>query len=162
MLDFINKTISKVFGNKTERDLKDLTPFVLKVKDAETVISKLNDDELRAKTAEFKYKITEHTRETLAEISELNNRIDSNPQMNLNEKEDLYRNIDDLKKEENKKIEELLLEILPEAFAVVRETARRFTNNTEIVVNATQHDRDLSVKKNYIRIHKDCSQSNAY
>ncbi len=155
MLDFINKTISKVFGNKSERDLKDLTPIVLKVKEAETAISKLNDDELRAKTAEFKYKITEHTRETLAEIEELNNRIDSNPQMNLTEKEDLYRNIDDLKKEENKKIEELLLEILPEAFAVVRETARRFSANTEIVVTASQHDRDLSVKKNYITINGD-------
>ncbi|MBL0340431.1 MAG: preprotein translocase subunit SecA [Bacteroidetes bacterium] len=155
MIDFINKTISKFFGNKSERDLKELVPLAANIKQAETVISQLNDNELRDKTVEFKNKISEFTKDLLKEIEDINVNIDSNPQMDLVEKEDLYRKIDELKKEENKKIEDLLAEILPEAFAVVRETARRFTNNSEIKVTATQHDRDLSVKKSYIRIEGD-------
>jgi len=155
MLDFVNKTLSSLFGNKAERDLKELTPFVLQIKDAETNIGALSHDQLRNKTQEFKIRIQEHIRSTVEEIEAINNGIESDPQMNLNEKENRYREIDELKKEENKKIEALLLEILPEAFAVVRETARRFTNNTELVVAATQHDRDLSVKKSYIRIEGD-------
>ncbi len=155
MIDFINKTISKVFGNKSERDLKELVPMVESIKNAEAIISQLSHDQLRAKTNEFKNKISEFTKDTLKEIDDINNNIDSQPNMDLMEKEDLYRKIDDLKKEENKKIEELLQEILPEAFAVVRETARRFTTNSEIKVTASQHDRDLSVKKNYITIDGD-------
>src|SRR5688572_16420605 len=155
MLDFVNKTLSKLFGNKAERDLKELTPFVLQVKDAEQKIGSLSHDELRNKTNEFKKRIQDHIRETVDEVNNINTQIESDPKMDHNEKEDLYRKIDELKKEENKKIEELLLEILPEAFAVIRETARRFTDNEEISVTASQHDRDLSVKKNYIRIDGD-------
>jgi preprotein translocase subunit SecA len=155
MLDIINKTLSKLFGNKAETDLKELLPVVQKVKDAETVITKLSDDELRGKTVEFKNKIQSHIKSVAEEITELNQKIDNNPSMNMTEKEELYRKIDELKKEENKKIEEMLEEILPEAFAVVRETARRFTSNTQIKVNASTLDRDLSVKKNYITIEGD-------
>ncbi len=155
MLDFVNKTLSSLFGNKAQRDLKELTPIVQQIKDAETAISTLSHDQLRNKTNEFKLRIREHISSIVEEMETINKSIDDDPQMNLNEKEDRYRKIDDLKKEENKKIEELLLEILPDAFAVVRETARRFTSNTEITVTATQHDRDLSVKKNYIRIEGD-------
>ena len=155
MLDIINKAVSKIFGNKTETDLRELVPIVNKVKEAEKTISALSNDQLRNKTIEFKAKIKEKIQSTVDEIAELNNSIDSNPDMDMGEKEDLYRNIDDLQKEENKKIEELLLEIIPEAFAVVRETARRFTNNEKIIVTATELDRDLSVKKNYITISGD-------
>ncbi|MDQ3052067.1 MAG: preprotein translocase subunit SecA [Bacteroidota bacterium] len=155
MLDFVNKTLSSLFGNKAQRDLKELTPIAQKIKDAETAISALSHDDLRNKTTEFKSRIQEHISSIVAEIESINTSIDDDPQMNLNEKEDRYRKIDELKKEENKKIEELLLEILPDAFAVVRETARRFTASTELVVTANQHDRDLSVKKNYIRIEGD-------
>jgi preprotein translocase subunit SecA len=157
MIDFINKTITSIFGNKSERDLKELTPVVLQVKEAEKIISALTNDELRGKTAEFKERIKEYIKPTVDEINELDASIENNPQMDMNEKEDLYRKIDELKKEENKKIEELLKEILPEAFAVVRETARRFSAHTEIRVKATQLDRDLSIKKNYIRIENDAA-----
>jgi len=155
MIDFINKTLSSFFGNKAERDMKELVPIVSEVKAAEKTIETLSNDELRAKTGDFKTRIADHVRTTLGEIDDLNKEIDSNPDMDMNEKEEKYRQIDELRKEENKKIEEILLELLPEAFAVVRETARRFTNNTEIRVKATQHDRDLSVRKNYIRIEGD-------
>ncbi len=152
MLDFVNKTLSKLFGNKAERDMKDLTPYVLKIKEAEKSITTLSNDELRGKTIEFREKIRQHVKDTVEEANSINEQIDSNPSMSMSEKEELYRKIDELKKEENKKIEEQLLELLPEAFAVVRETARRFTSNPEVIATAWQHDRDLSVKKNYIRI----------
>ncbi len=163
MLDFVNKTLSSLFGNKAERDLKELTPFVLLIKEAEKNIGTLSHDQLRGKTEEFKKRIREHIQSNAEEIETINNSIESDPLMNLNEKESRYRKIDELKKEENKKIEELMLEILPEAFAVVRETARRFTNNTELIVTASQHDRDLSVKKSYIKIDGDkASYSNTW
>src|SRR6187399_2213145 len=100
MLDFVNKTISKLFGNKSERDLKELTPFVLQVKDAEQNIGSLSHDELRNKTNEFKKKIQDHIRETVEEVNNINNQIEGDPKMDHNEKEDLYRKIDELKKEE--------------------------------------------------------------
>lgn len=155
MIDFINKTLSKLFGNKADRDLKDLMPIVENIKKAETGISTLSDDQLRSKTQEFKKRIQDHIQSTVEEIADLTNQVESNPQMDMNEKEDLYRKVDELKKEENKKIEEVLAELLPEAFSVIRESARRLTAKSEIVVNATQHDRDLSVKKNHIRIEGD-------
>lgn len=155
MIDFINKTLSKLFGNKADRDLKELMPIVENIKKAETGISTLSDDQLRSKTQEFKKRIQDHIQSTVEEIADLTNQVESNPQMDMNEKEDLYRKVDELKKEENKKIEEVLAELLPEAFSVIRESARRLTAKSEIVVNATQHDRDLSVKKNHIRIEGD-------
>src|SRR6187431_2838093 len=106
MLDIINKTLSKLFGNKAETDLKELLPIVQKVKEAEVTISKLSDDELRNKTAEFKNKIHTFIKPIVEEIAELNEKIDSNANMHMGEKEELYKRIDELKKEENKKIEE--------------------------------------------------------
>lgn len=93
MIDFINKTISKVFGNKSERDIKELVPFVASIKEAEKNISQLNDDQLRGKTIEFRNKISEYTKDTLKEIEDINANIDSDPQMDLVEKEDLYRRL---------------------------------------------------------------------
>ena len=155
MIDFINKTLSKLFGNKADRDLKELVPVVSKIKEAEVTITQLNDDQLREKTSEFRKRIQDHIAATVEERISINDQIEKNPTMEMGAKEDLYRRIDELQKEENSKIEEVLQEILPEAFGVVRETARRFSANSEIRVKATQHDRDLSVKKSYIKISGD-------
>ncbi|MBK9048696.1 MAG: hypothetical protein IPL74_19120 [Bacteroidetes bacterium] len=155
MIDFINKTLSKLFGNKADRDLKELVPVVSQIKEAEVTITQLNDDQLREKTSEFKKRIQDYIVATVEERISINDQIEKNPTMEMGTKEDLYRRIDELQKEENSKIEEILNEILPEAFGVVRETARRFSANSEIRVKATQHDRDLSVKKSYIKISGD-------
>ncbi len=152
MLDFINKSLSKLFGNKSETDLRELVPLVQKIKEAEKAISALSNDELRAKTDEFRQRIQQQVQSIRDEINSINSSIDADPEMDLNQKEDLYRKIDELSKDENKEIETLLSEMLPEAFSVVRETARRFTNETQITVTASNHDRDLSVRKNYVKI----------
>jgi preprotein translocase subunit SecA len=155
MFDFINKTLSKLFGNKAESDLKQLLPIVEQVKAAEKEIGQLSIDELRSRTVMFRSRVQDAIRPVSEEIHSITELIESNPAMDMNEKEDLYRKIDELKKEENKKIEEVLLEILPEAFAVVRETARRFSAQSEIRVTATELDRNLSVRKGYVNIEGD-------
>src|SRR4029453_7923088 len=98
-----------------------------------------------------------HRKEIKAEIAKKNKAADELPFNDLLGKDAIYQEVDKLKKDRDKKIEEILDEILPEAFAVVKETARRFKENKEIVSTATQMDRDLSVKKNYITIDGDKS-----
>ena len=112
---------------------------------------------MRGKTNEFKQRIKEHLVEIDEIISTKKTEAEQLPEEEMNLRDTLYKEIDELKKDRDKKIEEILLEILPEAFAVVKETAHRFKENTELVSTATQLDRDLSVTKDYIKIDGDKS-----
>src|SRR5687767_6357744 len=149
MLGFISKLFG---GSKSEKDVKKIEPLVGKVNEFFTAYQTLNNDELRNKTQDFRQRIKEHLVEIDAAIAEKSKTAEELPFNDLMGKDAIYQEIDKLKKERDKKIEEALKEILPEAFAVVKETARRFKENTEIVATATQLDRDLSVKKDYITI----------
>jgi preprotein translocase subunit SecA len=145
--------ISKIFGgNKSEKDVKKILPVVEKVSQHFTAYTSLTNDQLRNKTQEFRQRIKEHISEIDAEITAKNKAAEELPFNDLLGKDDIYQQVDKLKKDRDKKIEEALQEILPEAFAAVKETARRFKENTETASTATQLDRDLSVKKNYITI----------
>ncbi len=156
MSNFLTKTISGLFGgSKSEKDVKELTPYVEKTLAAGKTIETLSNNELRAKTGEFKSRIQVYLEDTETEIVTINQQIEENPEMDLTEKEALYTRIDKLKKDLNIKIEEVLKEILPEAFAVVKETAKRFKENEFIEVTATQLDRDLASVKNSIVIEGD-------
>ncbi len=135
--------------------MKTLLPLVDKVKAAEQTVSALDNDSLRSMTMDFRNRIKEHIQEASQEIASLNASIESDPDMPISKKEDLYRKIDELKKGENRLIEEMLMEILPEAFAVVRETGRRLTASSEIKVLATEHDKMLAVSKKHVRIEGD-------
>ena len=152
MIDFVNNTLSKLFGNKSDRDLKVLAPIVNTIRSAEKNITDLSNDQLRAKTVEFKQRIADALNEITEEIKQLNEEVEADPDMDMHDKEDIYSKIDQLKKDEKTKIEEVLEGIHPEAFALVRETARRFTNNETLEAEATDLDRDLSVTKDYIHI----------
>ena len=148
--------ISKLFGgSKSEKDVKRITPLVSKINGHFSSYQSLSNDQLRNKTNEFRQKIQEHLAEIDNEIAEANKRAEQLPFNDLTGKESVYEEVDKLKKERDKKIEEILEIIHPEAFAVVKETARRFKENTEITSTATQLDRDLSVKKDYIKIDGD-------
>src|SRR5436190_13733734 len=154
MLSFI----SKVFGgNKSEKDVKKIQPKVEQINNHFTAYASLTNDQLRNKTQEFRQRIREHLVETDNEISEKNKAAEALPFNDLLGKDAIYQEVDKLKKDRDKEIEKVLEEILPEAFAVVKETARRFKENSEIVSTATQLDRDLSIKKNYITIDGDKS-----
>ncbi|HEX2848737.1 MAG TPA: preprotein translocase subunit SecA [Chitinophagaceae bacterium] len=150
--------LSKIFGgNKSDKDVKKIMPVVEKINQYFASYASLSNDELRQKTQEFRQRIKEYLKETDDSILAKNKQADELPFSDLTGKDAIYQEVDKLKKERDKKIEEVLNELLPEAFAVVKETARRFKENTEVVSTATQLDRDLSVKKNYITIQDDKS-----
>jgi len=147
------KFLSKLFGSKSERDIKAIMPIVNKIKEEYDKLSGLTHDELRAKTQEFKQRISTYLQEIDNEINDLKNTAESTEDME--EKTSIYDKIDKLTKDRDKKLEEILLEILPEAFAVVKDTARRFTENKEVEVTATEFDRDLAARKPNVTINGD-------
>lgn len=149
------KFLSKLFGSKSEKDIKGVQPLVNKVKEEYEKLADLTHDELRAKTTGFKNRIAEYLKDIDDEMSSIRAEADRSDDMDL--KTSLYDKIDKLTKERDKKLEEVLLEILPEAFAVVKDTARRFTENTEIRVTATEFDRELATKKPNVEIDGDTS-----
>ncbi len=153
--------ISKLFGgSKSEKDVKKIAPIVEKINAHFAAYQSISNDELRGKTQEFRARIAAYLKDIDAEIAAKNEAAQQLPFNDLLGKDEIYQQVDKLKKERNKKIEEILEEIQPEAFAVVKETARRFKENTELVATATDLDRDLSVKKSYIKINGDQSVFN--
>src|SRR6187551_1246857 len=149
---------SKLFGgSKSEKDVKKIQPFVAEINKHFASYQSLTNDQLRNKTQEFRQRIKDHLTAIDNEISSTNKRAEELQFNDLLGKDAIYQEVDKLKKDRDKKIEEALKEILPEAFAVVKETAKRFKENTEIVATATQMDRDLSVEKEYVKIDGDKS-----
>ena len=143
MLNSILKGITKIFGSKSERDLKLIYPLVSEINAEYSKLSILSNDELRGKTTEFRNFIKEKLSEIDLEISNLvSNTEDENTE--LTEKETIFKEIEKLRKQRNEEIEIALKEILPQAFAVVKETARRFTELKTLSVTATDHDRYLT------------------
>ncbi len=138
--------ISKLFGNKSERDLKSIQPLVEKIKAEFAKLGDISNDELRAMTLDFKERIAQGLADIDNDIQSAKEQAES-PEMGVDEKVDLYTQIDKLEKDRNKALEEILLNILPEAFAVVKETARRFKENKTIEVTAWDSDRELAAKK---------------
>jgi len=154
MLGFIQKIFG---GSKSEKDVKKIEPYVAKINQFFSSYQSLSNDQLRGKTQEFRARIKEHLTAIDAEIADKNAAAEALPFNDLLGKDAVYQEVDKLKKDRDKKIEEILEQILPEAFAVVKETARRFKENTELVSTATDMDRDLSVKKDYVTIDGDKS-----
>jgi preprotein translocase subunit SecA len=140
-------------GDKSEKDVKAIQPLVTKVKSFESALQALSHDELRAKTAQFKSKIQQARAEKDAKIASL--KQDAEQTQDIDAREDIYAEIDSIEKEAYEISEKVLNEILPEAFAVVKETARRFKENTSISVTASPKDRELSASKSYITIDGD-------
>ncbi len=151
MLNFI----SKLFGSKSERDVKSILPIVEKIKTEFSKLEGISNDDLRAKTITFKERIKQGLSEIDAELQEIKDRIESNPNLEVSEKVDLYTQVDKLEKDRNKELEVILMEILPEGFAVVKETARRLKENKTLEVTATQFDRDLAARKSNVVIKGD-------
>ncbi len=143
MLGTIFKTVTKVFGSKSDRDLKPIYPLVTKVTDEFAKLKNITNDQLREKTNELKQRIKEHLSGIDTEINELKGKIEIED-IDIHDKDELFKSIDKLVKTRDEELEVILKEILPEAFAVVKETARRFTEVKEIEVTATDFDKKLS------------------
>ena len=155
MLDIFTKSLSKLFGTKSDRDLKEIQPIADKAIAEFPKLANLTNDQLRAKTAEFKKRITDNSSKEIAQIADIKAKIDADPMMDVESKEMLYEEIDELEKKILKNNDEVLDEILPEAFAVVKETAKRFKENSQLEVTATQKDRDYAAKRDSVQIKGD-------
>lgn len=145
--------IKKVFGSKSERDMKQVKPILEKVLAAYKDIDKLSNDELRARTEELKKKIREREEPFEKRIAEINEHLESD--IPVSEKEKLATESDKLVKEEDEEIEKVLNEILPEAFAIMKSTARRFAQNPVVEVTANDFDRNLSTSRDFVKIEGD-------
>ena len=147
--------LTKLFGNKSQRDLKVIKPFLDATLAVYPAIQALSNDALRAKTIEFKDRIAKAVEQEETELARLRTRIEEEYDMPIDEKEGLYKRIDELEKQGYDKTQKVLDDILPEAFAVVKETARRFAQNETVEVTATDHDRDLAATHPSISIEGD-------
>jgi preprotein translocase subunit SecA len=147
-----NEFLSSIFGNKATRDMKEIKPWVDKVKAAYPEIAALDNDALRAKTEELKAYIRNSAAEQRAKVEELKASVENTE---LEEREELFAQIDKIEKEILDTYEKALDEVLPVAFSIVKETAKRFSENEEIVVTATEFDRHLAATKDFVRIEGD-------
>jgi preprotein translocase subunit SecA len=144
-----NDFLGKIFGSKGQRDLKEITPFVDKIKAVYDEIASLTNDELRARTESLKQRIQDYVAAETTRVEELKASIEST-EINLREK--IYNEIDKLEKEITAKYEEVLDEILPEAFSIMKDTARRISENPITEVTATDFDRELATKHDFVSI----------
>ncbi len=146
--------LTKVFGSKSERDIKAIQPLVIRINEEYAKLSSLSNDELRAKTVYFKDVISKSLADIDGRLAQL--KVDAdNRELALAEKTAIYDQVDALAKDRDKALEVVLLELLPEAFAVVKETSRRFTENKFLEVTATQHDRDYAARRPNVTISGD-------
>ncbi len=142
--------IAKFFGTKSQRDIKELLPYVEKVNAEFALLKDLSNDELRRVSADLKAHIAQELADIDTQLVEFNEHV-SNPDVDVNEKERVFNQIDKLEADRNIELERILLDILPRAFAVVKETARRFAENEQLTVTATDFDREIaSHKKNVV------------
>ena len=151
MLDFITKSVQKLFGSKYDRDVAEYSPRVEVINEHFAAYAKLSNDELRRKTLEFRERIAAETKSVDEAIAE--RQAAAEAEADLHRKEDIFKEVDDRRAVRNERIEEALQELLPEAFAVVKEAARRFKEHDELRVTATAQDRDLAGRqRGYVRV----------
>ncbi|HEY0177662.1 MAG TPA: preprotein translocase subunit SecA, partial [Pedobacter sp.] len=146
--------LTKVFGSKSERDIKAIQPLVIKINEEYAKLSSLSNDELRNKTVYFKDVIAKSLAEIDNKISGLKANAESQ-ELSLPEKTAIYEQIDALTKDRDKELETVLMEILPAAFAVVKETSRRFTENEKLEVTASAYDREYAARRSNVKIEGD-------
>ncbi len=155
MLNLLTKGITKIFGTKSEKDIKAVMPYVEKTNSIFNTFQDISNDELRDKTAKVKNRIDEYLKDIDEQIDILHKNVEDNPDMDINEKEDTFNQIDSLEEKRNKELEIILLEVLPETFAIVKETAKRFKENEHLEVTATMHDRQYAAKHPHVEISGD-------
>ncbi len=152
-MSFLNSILKVFVGDKSKQDVKSIMPIVDKIKAFEATLEALSHDDLRAKTAEFKAIIAD-TRKPF-EDRKANLLKEADTTEDIDRREDIYQEVDKIEDESYEAVEKTLNDILPEAFAVVKETAKRFTNNAEITVTASPYDREISGDNDYVTLEGD-------
>ncbi len=152
MIGLLTKGITKIFGTKSERDIKEVMPYVEKANLEFEKLQDISHDDLRRKTEELKLKISDRLAEIDTRMQDLHKQVDEDESLTIQAKEDIFNEIDKLEEDRNTQLEEVLLDILPEAFAVVKETARRFKANETITVKASMYDKTYAATHEHVRI----------
>ena len=143
--------VTKLFGSKYDRDLKELNPIVDLVKKVSPELEKLSNDELRQRSEDLKTKIRSYIKEDQDKVAELKAKTEDSS-VEIAEREKIYAEVDRIEKDIDEKLEKVLEEVLPEAFAILKDTARRFTQNETVEVTPTQFDRDLAAVHDFVEI----------
>ncbi|MDX2430741.1 MAG: preprotein translocase subunit SecA, partial [Bacteroides sp.] len=152
-MDF-NKIVGKFLGSKSDRDMKEVTPYVAKVAAEYDKLQGISNDELRARSVTLKQRIEDYVSEEKRTVDEMKNRAED-PDGDMNEKEPLYLEIDKLEERIDEMYEEILNEVLPESFAIIKDTARRFKENSELEVTALEFDRTIAASRDSVVINGD-------
>ena len=147
-----NNILTKLFGNKSQRDLKEINPFVEAIKAAYPAVEALSNDQLRALSSEIRNNIQASVSAEKAEIERLKEEIET---LELEEREKPYEQIDKIEKDITDKLEKALNDALPQVFSIVKDTARRFKENEKIVVTANDFDRNLAATHDFVHIEGD-------
>ncbi|MBO7506986.1 MAG: preprotein translocase subunit SecA [Paludibacteraceae bacterium] len=144
--------LSKIFGNKAQRDMREIQPYVDKINEVYSSLVNLTNDELRARTQTIREKIKQYVADEVAKVAELRAEVEG---QEIEQREVTYAKIDELDKQIIEKYKKVLDEVLPEVFAIVKDTARRFSENESIVVTANDMDRELATTKDFVEIDGD-------
>jgi len=155
MINLIIKGITKIFGSKYEKDIKEVMPYVEKIKEEYAKLADLTDEEIRGKTKDLRSQIDNELKNTDDQIAALHQQIEDNPDLDINQKEDVFNQIDKIEVDRNEELEKVLMDALPMAFALVKETARRFKENGSLKVQATMLDRQLASDRDNVEIDGD-------
>ncbi len=156
-MSILDKVLGKFLGNKAERDLKEIQPYIDQINSVYPEIENLSNDELRDRSDAIRKKVREYVTKEEEEVKQLREKAET-PEIEVSEKEEIYSRLDKLEKEIDDKYEEVLNEVLPEVFSIVKETAKRFTENEVLEVTARDFDKDLAADMEHIEIKGD----NAY
>ena len=157
MLGALNTILKKIIGDKKEKDIEAIQPLLKATKSACEALSNASADDVRQMSQDMQTRIQKHIQHLEDEVQALNDKADELPLDALEEKEGIYAEVDKVRKTINEEIEKVLVEILPEAFAVIKRTAEIFKNNEEITVSANAFDKDFAIQtsKDYVRIEGD-------
>ena len=149
-MSLINKILSGFLGSKSERDIKEIMPIVDKIREIYPSITLLSHDELRSRSAALRTKVRASVADLEAEIARLREEVERTD--DFDEKENLYERIDRIEKEIDTRLAAVMDEVLPEAFAIMKDTARRFVENDVVEVTANDFDRDMAAKYDHVEI----------
>jgi len=152
MLNFINKGLAKLFGSKSEKDIKEVMPIVERIRGEYEQLKTISDEELRARTFAVRETIDNHLKDIDQQLEELHQQVEQHPEMDIVQKENIFAQVDKLEEDRNQALEDILKEVLPPTFAIVRETARRFKENGRLEVNATLFDKQMAARHEHITI----------
>lgn len=155
MLDFIAKGLAKIFGTKSDRDIKELLPKVAEINQIFSGLAGLSDDQLRGKTQEIRAQIAARLKDIDDTLVGIKAQIDALPAEAVQQKDTLFNQIDALEKERDKELEKVLEDVMPTAFAIVKETARRFKEVGKLQVKASPRDRELAASKSNVKVEGD-------